>query len=148
MVGLHQRQQFGFRDGIDLIDGHDEGPVELPQMGEQHGVPEVRGPGLRQPDHHVGLVQGREGRLHQGLVQGPFGVNDSGSVQEEQLRLRQVDDTQQPKARGLGLGRSDGQLVPHQPVQQRGFAHVGIADEGDVAAFERFSVFGDHWLTG
>ena len=120
-------------------------------MGEQHGVPEVRGPGLRQPDHHVGLVQGGEGRLHQGLVQGPFGVNDSGSVQEEQLRLRQVDDTQQAKARGLGLGRSDGQLVPHQPVQQRGFAHVGIADEGDVAAFERFrfsfSVFGDHWLT-
>ena len=68
----------------------------------------------------------------------PLGVKHPRGVQEKELGLRRVDDTQEAVPGGLGLGRGDGELVPHQPVQQGGFAHVGEADEGDVAAFEVF----------
>ena len=117
-------------------------------MGEQHRVLKVGSPGLRQPDHHVGFSQGSEGRLRQAGVEGPLGLQDPRGVQEEHLGRGLIDDAQQPEAGGLGLGGGDGDFPPHQPVQQGRFAHVGIADQGDKAAFEagfRFSVFGFRW---
>ena len=74
----------------------------------------------------------------QGGIERPLGVQHPRGVQEQELGLRQVDDAQEAVPGGLGLGRGDGELVPHQPVQEGGLAHVGEADEGDVAAFEVF----------
>ena len=92
----------GFETVSTLLMATMRGRWSCRKWGRSTWSPEVRGPGLRQPDHHVGLVQGGEGRLHQGLVQGPLGVQDPGGVQEEQLRLRQVDDAQQAKAAWSG----------------------------------------------
>ncbi len=138
MVGADQGQELGLGHGVDFVEGHDQGPVHLPQMGQQNLVVRGREPGLHQPHHHVGFGKRREGRLHQGGIQRPFGVQHSRGVQEQELGLGQVDDAQKAMPGGLGLGGGDGQLVPHQPVQQGGLAHVGNADEGHVAAFELF----------
>ena len=79
-----------------------------------------------------------EGRGHQAGIERPLGVQHPRGVQEQELALRPVDDAQEAVPGGLGLGRRDGQLLPHQPVQEGGLAHVGEAHEGDVAAFEVF----------
>jgi hypothetical protein len=37
-------------------------------------------------------------------------------------------------ARGLRLAAGDADLLAHECVEQRGFTHVGLADDGDQAA--------------
>ena len=66
----------------------------------------------------------------------PLGSSTPGVSRNRNWACGQVDDAQEAAPGGLGLGRGDGQLLPHQPVQQGGLAHVGKAHEGDVAAFE------------
>ena len=127
VVGADQGQELGLGHGVDLVDRHDQGAVHPPQVGQKDLVVRGRGPGLHQPHHHVGFGQGGEGRLHQAGIQRPLGVQHPRGVQKQELGLGPVDDAQEAVPGGLGLGRGDGQLVPHQPVQQGGFAHVGHA---------------------
>ena len=138
MVSADEGQELGLGHGVDLIDNHDQGAVQLPQLGQEDLVVRGRGPGLHQPHHHVGFGKGIEGRGDQGGIERPLGVQHPRGVQEQELGLRQVDDPQEALPGGLGLGRGDGELFPHQPVQEGGLAHVGKADEGDIAAFEVF----------
>ena len=105
--------------------------------------------GLRQPDHHVGLSQGSEGRLRQAGVEGPLGLQDPRGVQEEHLGRGLLTMPNNRKRVVWGLGVVMAIFPPTRLVQKGGFAHVGIADQGDKAAFERvfgfrLSAFGGH----
>ena len=47
------------------------------------------------------------------------------------LLLGDVDDSENAVARGLRLGRNDGQLLADQRIQQRALARVGAAENAD-----------------
>ena len=74
------------------------------------------------PEHH--LVELVELLLHH-----------PGRVEQHHLEILLGDDAEDPVSRGLGLVRDDAELHPDELVEQRGFARVGAADDGDVAGF-------------
>ena len=88
MVGADEGQQPGLGHRVDLVDHHDQGAVQPPQLGQEDPVVGGRGPGLHQPHHHVGLGKGIEGRGGQGGVERPLGVQHPRGVQEQELGLR------------------------------------------------------------
>ena len=70
-------------------------------------------------------------------------AEDARRVDQHQLRARPAlsvigqvghGDTDDPHARGLHLGRDDGDLGADQTVEQRRLADIGRADQGDESA--------------
>ena len=47
-----------------------------------------------------------------------------------------IDDSKNAVARGLRLGRNDGQLLAHQGIQERALARVGAAENADESGVE------------
>ena len=56
---------------------------------------------------------------------------DAGSIDEAELVALEVDDLVDGVTRGSGDGRDDGAAGAGERVEQRGFADVGAADDGD-----------------
>ncbi len=65
-----------------------------------------------------------------------LGIVNARRVDEDDLRGFAGENAQDAIARGLRLGRDDGNLLAQQRVQQRGLAHVRLADNGDEAGTE------------
>ena len=61
-------------------------------------------------------------------------LENAGRVDEHDLRFARDRDAAHDIARGLHLGRDDGDLGADQRVDQRRFAGVRRADDGDEAA--------------
>ena len=75
---------------------------------------------------------GKRSRAH-GALQGVLGIQESWCVEDNHLDVALGADADHSIARGLGLGADDGQLLPDDPVEERGFSRVGFSDDGDEA---------------
>jgi hypothetical protein len=71
---------------------------------------------------------------------------DAGSIDEDDLRRRMyalqrrnLDHPGDAVARGLRLGGDNGHLFAGESVEQRAFADVGPAENGDKSGFQRGS---------
>jgi len=62
-------------------------------------------------------------------------LEDAGCVHEHDLAFGTMDNAVVGVARGLRLGRDDGDLGADQRVEQRGFADVGATDKYGEAGF-------------
>ncbi len=89
---------------------------------------------IHQPEHHVGVGNCLLGHTHHVLAQLVQRSVDAGGVEKEDLRVGHCDNAQNLVARRLRLGGDNGQFLPQQAVEQRGFAHIGAADYGHIAA--------------
>ena len=78
----------------------------------------------------------RHGLHHIAVELGAWQV-DARSVEEYQLRLGQVFHAQDTMAGGLWLGGHDGQLGPHDRIEQRGFPDIRSPNDGDETSPER-----------
>ena len=83
---------------------------------------------------HVGALRPAPGGGDHRAVEPALGFEDAGRVDQQQLRLPLDRDAHQPRARGLRLGTDDRDLLADQRVDQRRFARIGRADDGDEAA--------------
>src|SRR5687768_6759432 len=59
-------------------------------------------------------------------------VLETGGIDEYELGLRIRDKAMDTVARRLGFARGDADLLPHQMVEQGGFAHVGATHDRHV----------------
>src|SRR5207244_2585272 len=91
---------------------------------------------VHQPERKVHLAQAAHGGLHHALVHAVGRLVDAGRVEEDDLAVGPVQDGQDAVAGRLRLVGDDRDLVAHQPVDERGLAHVGPADDGDEARVE------------
>ena len=87
-------------------------------------------------DDHVRFADRAGGRADHVLPQRILGRVNARRVDEDDLRGLAGENAQDAIARGLRLGRDDGNLLAQQRVQQRGLAHVRLADNGDKAGTE------------
>ena len=102
------------------------------QVGVQHGHDDV------------GLAKALPHGLDHGLAQAAAHLRQAGSVHEDGLGIVVRQDAHDLVAGGLGLGRDDGHLLAHEPVQQRRFAGIGRPHERDPAATVILTV---HWFS-
>jgi len=58
---------------------------------------------------------------------------DARGIDEEDLGGGESLDPQDPVPGGLGLGRNDGKLLPHEAIEEGGLAYIGPPDDGDNA---------------
>ena len=82
----------------------------------------------------IGLVRSTPGRRHHGAVESPSRRENAGGINEDQLRTVLDGDFADQRARRLHLVRDDADLRTDQRIEQRRFAGVGRADQGDEAA--------------
>ena len=92
------------------------------QVGVQHGHDDV------------GLAKALPHGLDHGLAQTAAHLRQAGRIHEDGLGIVVRQDAHDLVAGGLGLGRDDGHLLAHEPVQQRRFAGIGRAHERHPAA--------------
>ncbi len=88
----------------------------------------------------VGHEQERVGgacRLERARVHAPpelrAGAVEAGRVEEGELGVLPVHDPEQHVSGGLGQSRDDGEVLAERRVQERRFADVRAADDGDGA---------------
>jgi len=77
------------------------------------------------------VVQRRAHRLHHPLIDRGVGPVNSRRVGEYDLRAIGRDDALDGRACGLGLIGDDGDFRPYERIQQRRFARIGPAENGD-----------------
>ena len=93
--------------------------------------------------HEIAAFQRFAHLDHHLAAQRTVGLVHSRSIDQHDLRRRRlpfalgnVNDALNAVARGLRLGRDDGQLLAHQRIEQRGLARVGAAENADETGAE------------
>jgi hypothetical protein len=87
-------------------------------------------------DHHHqihALQRARRGAIEVPVQRPAFARMDARRVHEYRLHAALGANAKQAVARGLWLGRGDGELLPDQAIEQRRLADVRPADDGDGA---------------
>jgi hypothetical protein len=132
-----ERHQLGLvLHAVRLVDHQDHRHI-LRQQVQHLLVGRAEGAGLDQEQDHVGRRQRVRDGLVQRLVQRVrmAGLEARG-VDVDELGVVAGLDAGDAVARGLGLARGDRHLGADQHVHQGRLAHVGTADDGDIAAAE------------
>ena len=127
LVLLDQRQQLALiRQQVDLVQHqHDRRAGFARPVRARAGLPR-----RRRASHRPGTAAGRALRaaahgVHEALVERRIGLVNAGRVDEDDLRSGQRDHALDRRPGGLRLIGHDGHFLPHEGVQQRGFAGVG-----------------------
>ena len=83
------------------------------------------------------------------------GLVDAGRIDKNDLRggmnpfaRRNLDHSRDSVAGGLRLGADNGDFFTGKGVEQRAFAGVGPAQNGDKSRFQRFSLTPDFYYRG
>src|SRR5205814_9719752 len=76
----------------------------------------------------LGVVDGAQGGGAHGDVQLVFGLEQSGRVREDVLRVVAREQAVDREAGGLGLGGGDGEVLANQSGQERGFPYIGTSN--------------------
>jgi len=104
--------------------------------------------GVDDEEDGVAGFEGIVNLLHHPAVKLGVGLVDSGCVDKDDLGggmagfarallfQRDLEDTVNAGAGGLGLVRDDGKLLTEKSVQEGRLARVGAADDGDEAGAE------------
>ena len=90
-------------------------------------------PRVHQQQDGVGVVRAAPGGVDHRALEAMTRGEDAGRVDEDELHLVDHTNAAQPAARGLHLGRDDGDLGAHQTVDQRRLADIGRPQHGDEA---------------
>jgi len=95
-------------------------------------------PGFDQHHHHIDVSKRFTHTLVHGFIQRTrvSGLK-AGCVDKYKLRFIRGVDARHPVARRLRLARGNADFLPDKAIQQRGFADVGAADNGDQAGTVR-----------
>ncbi|MNO78081.1 hypothetical protein D3C76_692080 [compost metagenome] len=130
------RHQIGLVfDPVGLVDGQDQRALDVLNTIEHKLI--FLGPAgaIDHEDHHVDIFQRRRGSLVHVAVERFFvALVHAGGIDVDRLDITLGLDAEHVVPGGLRLARGDRQLLPQDMVEQRGLAHVGTADDGDIAA--------------
>ncbi len=91
------------------------------------------GGGVGDEKKQVNPFEGGGDFAHHLPIEHGFGVVNARSVDEDDLAFGAGDDALDAIAGGLRLGSDDGNFLADVMIQQRGFAGVWTADDGDEA---------------
>ena len=133
---FNQRQQPALVfESVDLVDHQNRRHLVFFQHAQRHGV--LLGPasGLNQKQHHINIFQtGADSAVHHAVEYAFVGFVNTGRVDIDNLRVGSIPDAENTVARGLRAIDGNCHLETHQLVDQGGFADIGPADDGRVAA--------------
>ena len=93
---------------------------------------------------HVNVTDTVDDGLDHIIAQLVLRLVHTGGIGEDQLRFAVcpgVHHTHDLASGGLRLRRHDGDLLPQKPVEQRGFSHIRLADNGNERGFGNGMVF-------
>ena len=136
--GLGKRQQFFARDQVDLVQHQDFLVINGCQPGEDRvGFLVNAFARIEQHADQIGIVRPTPCRRHHRAVEPPLRREDSGGVDQNDLRVVFDHDAADQGAGGLHLARDDRDLGADQRVDQRGLADIGGADQRDEATTGR-----------
>ena len=100
--------------------------------------------GVHEHEHHVAGFKGFVDLLQHAAVELRAGLVDAGRIDKDDLRggicafvRGDLDHAHDAIARGLRLGGDDGHLFAGEGVEERAFADVGPAENGDESGFQR-----------
>ena len=100
--------------------------------------------GVHQHQHQVAGFQGFVDLLQHAAVEMRAGLVDAGRIDKDDLRRRMhalarrnLDHSGDAVAGGLRLGGDNGHFFAGEGVEQRAFAGVGPAENGDKSGFQR-----------
>src|SRR5208337_609804 len=128
---IHQRQKLGFRYAVNLVQRQYGLPLKpLGLLQQQSILLRQRPYGIHHQQQYINPFQRRRYLAHHLPVQRRIGLVHTRRINEHHLPLRVRHDPLNAVARGLRLGRDDGHLLPHEPVQQRGLPCVRPAHDG------------------
>lgn len=117
-----------------LVDDEDDGDVAVDDALQHVAVLEAFAH-LGDEEEEVGVLQGGADEAHHLLVEFVGGVDDAGGVSVDNLEIISIYYAHDAFAGGLGLGGDDAEAFADEGVHQRGFAHVGVADDIYETAF-------------
>ena len=86
---------------------------------------------LDQQNDDIGIGRATPSGGDHGAVQPAAGLKQAGRVDKDDLRVALDGDTADPRARRLYFMGHDRDLGPHHPVEQGGFARIGLSDQGN-----------------
>ena len=119
---------------IELV-GQQQRRHALGQQGQHLGIGQVELTGFHHHDNEIDIADS----AHHGLVEravqrvGVAGLK-AWRVDKHILSRAERAHARDTVARGLRLARGDADFLAHQGIEQRRFAHVGLAHNGDQAA--------------
>ncbi len=133
--GRGQAEQRVAAHQIDLVQRQDRAAAALGQaLEDAPGVAVEPARGVDQQHGRVGILGPRPGRRHHRPVEPAARREDARRVDVDELRRPLDRNAEQARARRLGLGGDDRQLMADQAVQQGRFAGVRRADQRHIAA--------------
>ena len=98
-------------------------------------------PCLHYEQHHVDACQaGHGGFVEHAVERAALTGMQTRGIHQRDLQARLGEHADNPMTRGLRLGRDDTDLLADQRIDQRRFADVGAADQGDHATARGGSV--------
>jgi hypothetical protein len=140
LVLLDQRQQQRLVfEQVHLVEDQHDGRAGLADQVRGALVLDAEGRRrIHQEEQQVALLQRIAHGVHEALVELRIGAVNPGSIDEYDLRAIERQHALYGGAGGLGLVGDDGHFLPHQGVQQRGFAGVGTPHQRDESRLEMF----------
>ena len=94
------------------------------------------GGGVHDQRERVDAFEGVLQLVHHLAAENVLGFVDAGRIDQDDLRVFAIQDSLNAVARGLRLGRNDGDFAADELVDQRRFARVGAAYYGDESGFK------------
>src|SRR5919197_3020990 len=131
--GMEFRCERFLPDRVDLVRHHQEGLSGRPKLAGEHLV--LLGDSRLRVDHQkdeAGGFHRRRGLRPHRLLDPPGSTGKPTGVDEGYRSIAPVNLHLHPVAGHAGRFVGDGQASPRKAVHQRGFAHVGSPDHGDL----------------
>ena len=121
-IDLVEDEEFGFGTGFEALQNtfHLRAEAAL---------------GIDQQHDHVGILRPAPRRLHHRAVEAALPLKNAGRVDEEDLGVVLNGNAHQADARCLCLRADNRHFLSDQRVDERRFARVGRAEDGNEAAF-------------
>ena len=121
---------------VDFVDDQNDWLPGLAQLLQQSLLlrPYV-GNGLHHQKDGIHLGYRLPGDAYHVVTQLGSGLVEAGGIHKDKLELTPVYNAADAVPGGLGLVGYNGHLLPHQPVGQGGFSHIGAACNGDHCGF-------------
>ena len=134
---LDQREQFGFRNAVNFIEQQKTRALETLHALDSAAVSlaEILA-GVEQERHDVHRFDGGVDFAHHLPAERGFRAVHARRVDQDDLRVRAIDDALNPVARGLRARRDDSHFFSDQAVDERRFSGVGPAYDRDISRLE------------
>ena len=145
--GFNHRQEFWFWQAIHFIQDKNGFAPKALRLFQEHGIAQrADGGGVDHEEKEIDAFYGGGDFVHHLAAEGGVCVVETGRVDEDDLTFGACDDALDAVAGGLRLRGDDGDFLADEAIEERGFAGIGAADDGDEAGTVRFFRFGANGL--